>query len=40
MISKKEYHPRPLALGEAAPLLHYTPNLCVYDVLSGGVSHA
>lgn len=40
MISRKEYHPRPLTLGDVTPPLHYTPNLCAYDMLSGGAPHA
>ena len=36
MISKKERHPAPLALGSSAPQLHYNPNLSVYDGLMGG----
>lgn len=39
MIARKEYHPHPLTLHNAAPRIHYTPNLCAYDTLTGGRAH-
>ena len=38
MISKKEYHPKPLVLA-AAPLLNYDPDLLAYDSLTGDGSN-
>lgn len=40
MIAKKESPPHPLTLGDAAPKIHYVPNLSVYDTLTGGGTHA
>ena len=36
MITKKEYHPQPLHLSSATPVLHYNPSLSAYDGLTGG----
>ncbi len=36
MISKKEFHPKPLELGTSTPKLRYDPNLTAYDNLTGG----
>jgi len=37
-ISKPENHPQPLKLSTEPPLLNYSPDLSVYDMLTGGVA--
>ena len=36
LISKPESHPQPLSLSSGPPLLNYSPDLTVYDKLTGG----
>ena len=36
MITRREFHPRPLALTDNVPALNYSPNLSAYDGLMGG----
>ena len=38
IISRMENHPQPLTLTAATPTLNYSPDLAVYDSLTGGVS--
>ena len=40
IISKKEYHPKPLMLSSDTPTLNYIPQLSAYDSLTGGAPDA
>jgi len=39
-ITKQERRPSPLTLIPSVPSLNYTPDLCIYDGLTGGTKHA